>query len=53
MITRFAGGALHQERHEALRAPGWTRTSGLDARNIALFPLSYEGMCAGGEIRTP
>ena len=30
--------------HEAMRAPGWTRTSGPQVRNLALFPLSYEGM---------
>ena len=27
-----------------LRTPGWIRTSGFDTRNVALFPLSYEGM---------
>ena len=25
------------------RALGWIRTSGLDVRNVALFPLSYKG----------
>src|SRR5688500_18959434 len=28
----------------AVRTPGWIRTSGFDARNVALFPLSYEGV---------
>ncbi len=26
------------------RTPGWNRTSGLDARNVALCPLSYGGV---------
>ena len=28
----------------AVRTPGWIRTSGFDTRNVALFPLSYEGI---------
>jgi hypothetical protein len=44
MGTRFAGGPLHQERHGGMRTPGPIRTADLDARNVALFPLSYDGM---------
>jgi hypothetical protein len=43
-ITRFADGALRPEHHEAVRAPGRIRTADLQVRNLALFPLSYEGM---------
>ena len=43
-ITRFADGALHPERRVANdRAPGWTRTSDHQVRNLALCPLSYRG----------
>jgi hypothetical protein len=55
-ITRFADGALHPERREANeRAPGWTRTSDHQVRNLALCPLSYKGkdLCAAGGSRTP
>ena len=43
-VTRFADGALRPERHEAVRAPGRIRTADFQVRNLALFPLSYEGM---------
>ena len=40
-VRRSAGGSLASRACD--RAPGWTRTSGLGARNAALSPLSYEG----------
>lgn len=30
--------------HKATRTPDWNRTSDLQVRNLALSPLSYEGM---------
>ena len=30
--------------HRIVRAPGRTRTAGLQARNLVLSPLSYKGM---------
>jgi hypothetical protein len=42
-LTRFAGGALHRERYEAVRAPERNRTSDVRVRNPVLYPLSYEG----------
>src|SRR3954471_4703511 len=43
-VFRFAGGSLTRLGHAAVRASGWTRTSDLQVRNLALSPLSYEGM---------
>lgn len=42
--TRFAGGQLHLELTKATSAPGRNRTAGLQIRNLARYPLRYEGM---------
>jgi hypothetical protein len=39
--------------HSTWRAPGWSRTSGLDVRNVVLCPLSYEGGLTGVERARP
>src|SRR5258707_4639692 len=50
-VDRFAGGSLTTRACGravlavyAKRALGWTRTSGLQARDLVLSPLSYEGV---------
>lgn len=43
-LTRFAGGAFTANDYAAVRAPGRSRTCHFQIRNLALFPLSYEGM---------
>lgn len=53
MITRFAGGAPHRGRPEAVCAPERIRTSDLGLRTTVRFQLRYEGMVQAEGLEPP